>query len=222
MTMSDDTLRRRFERLHPPPELGPCPEQQSMIEAAAGRSSASERAAIADHVVGCAACAAELRVLRALHRDAREAVDGARGAPSPAPAARRFLRRLAWVGAAAAAAAAIAIAVARRAAERPQESILRAEAGEAIRSVLPPDASAPRDQVVLRWAGPRGARYDVTVVRQDLTPVASARAIHDASYRVEPSLLAGLAPGEPILWSVVAVLPDGRRLHSTTFVTRIR
>ena len=76
---------------------------------------------------------------------------------------------------------------------------------------------------LLRWtAGPEGTTYDLHVTDEDLEVLATARRIGEAEYLVDPEALAGLPPGEKVLWRVVAYLPDGGQVASRTFVTPVQ
>jgi hypothetical protein len=81
---------------------GACPGAEALAALAMGEGEPDERRAVADHVVACAACAADFRLLRELHHEALPA----------APRDRRPARR-AWLATAAAAAVGAVVLVPR-------------------------------------------------------------------------------------------------------------
>jgi hypothetical protein len=87
---------------------------------------------------------------------------------------------------------------------------------------VPEGRPLPRSQCVLRWSpGRPGSRYDVRVATEALEPVATGRGLGVAEYRVPDEALASLPGGTKLLWQVEALLPDGSRWTSPTFVVRI-
>lgn len=106
-----------------------CPAPERLTALAAGDLPAAERLALVDHLVGCADCAAELRLLRELEPWAADAGETI-AAPSPSTERARGGRRSTapWIAAAAAASIAVVCAVgwgraAHRGAERAQSNV---------------------------------------------------------------------------------------------------
>ncbi len=90
-----------------------------------------------------------------------------------------------------------------------------------LRSLVPADQLLPRDGCELLWEGIEGARYSVAVTDEQLTLLAQGVGLTEASYRLTPTALVHLAPGDKILWQVEATLPSGVRHSSQTFVARL-
>ena len=150
---------------------------------------------------------------------ARGGADGARPDPSraqpqaPDSGAVIALRPRRWRVLAAGLAAAAALAVVPTLLHRGPPDELRGAAASAIRAALPA-GRLPRAQFVLRWTPLANARYDVTVATRDLRVLHSAHALETPEVHVPQAALAGLQAGEPVIFLVVAVLPDGSRVTS--------
>jgi hypothetical protein len=129
-----------------------------------------------------------------------------------------------WVFAAAAAAAMLVIGLTVfqfSLQENRSTPIYRSDPSGVVESLIPSGSAVPKNEFVLKWSGPQGARYDVVVGDEDLRPLAEARMLEATDYRVSPEVLAGLPRGARILWRVVAELPDGRRVSSPTFANEV-
>jgi hypothetical protein len=99
----------------------------------------------------------------------------------------------------------------------------RASPGFIVESLVPADATLPREAFRLRWTpGPEGSRYRVRVTTEDLQVLATAADQTAAEYAVEPSVLSRLPDGATVLWQVDVSLPNGERLTSSTFITRVK
>ncbi len=179
-----------------------CPEPERIWDAAQGRTAPEAVAPLVDHLAGCATCAEAWRLATAL----REAPPRARPAPRRAP--------LAWAVAGALAAAAVTVLVLRPSGEAPTAIIYRAPEDARLQPLVD-RVALDRAAFVLRWSdsGP-GARYAVTLAREDLTVVAAASDVAASELRIDAGKLAGVADGTPLVWHVEAVLPDGSRLRS--------
>lgn len=81
--------------------------------------------------------------------------------------------------------------------------------------------SLPRDAFRLRWEGPQGARFDLRVTTEDLSPLATATDLSTPEYVVPPERLAALPSGARILWQVEARLVDGTLIRSETFIAAL-
>jgi len=140
MSPQDDDLRAVYSSL--PREAGPCPSPEELAALAIGDAPEAERARLADHVVACARCAADWRILSETHRES---------APQPA-------RGIRWLPIAAAAAvlAIVGFLVFRAVPERSEAVRGRATATEG--AVVPKAGSrldvAPRE---FSWTPPAGA-----------------------------------------------------------------
>lgn len=97
-------------------------------------------------------------------------------------------------------------------------------AGDAAKIQAAAGTSAlPTDAFDLRWSGgPADATYDIFVTTPQLEPVYQALDLTEAKHRVPKSALAELAPGDPLLWRVVAITPAGRKVHSGVFEVQVR
>jgi hypothetical protein len=114
----------------------------------------------------------------------------------------------------------LALPLAMRWRRDPGPPAMRAQDAPALRSLLPPAAALPRAACVLRWTD-LGARYSVSVLSKDLRPLAAADGLERPEYTVPAAALEPVPTGGEIVWSVEARWPDGRRLVSPTFVSRL-
>jgi hypothetical protein len=131
-----------------------CPDAETLAALALGEGGARERGAVADHVVTCAACAADFRLLRELHGEARR---------TPMPEVARASRRP-WLGAGLAAALTLGVGML---AFRPQGPTDEVRGGLA--STRPADAAVlEAPPVELAWPPELGARgYRVKLFQGD-------------------------------------------------------
>ena len=187
-----------------------CYRVETLWESATGRLARAENRAVVLHIAECASCATAWELAREL------APAGEVAERAPATSWRR------WVPAVAAAVLLAAVALWLWKPAEVREPIYRDTSGDWIVSELKADRSLERNDCTLRWsAGPEGTTYDVRVTTADLTPVAQGLDLSEPSFRVDPSSLASVSPGEVILWRVTARLPDGRKTASITFRTRV-
>ncbi len=188
-----------------------CPDPDRWWRAVRGELPPEATRGLVAHTLTCGACAEDWRLAR----------EAAMTLPLPdAPALPRpwseGLGAL-FAGAAAAAAVVVATTVAR-----PRPSAYREADAVVVRSRIPEGRPLPRSQCTLRWSpGPAGSHYALRVATEDLTLVAVARGLEVTEYRVPETALAALPAGAKLLWQVEAQSPDGTRLSSMTFVTRI-
>jgi hypothetical protein len=95
--------------------------------------------------------------------------------------------------------------------------------GFAVKSLVPPDAALPRDAFQLRWTpGPQGSRYQVRVTTEDLRVLAIGADLTAPEFTVEPAAFSRLPGGVRVFWQVDVSLPNGERLTSSTFITRVK
>jgi hypothetical protein len=229
MTLDEPQVRRlrdAFEALGEDARpTDDCPPAEQLWQAATGELSGSETREIGLHVVTCPACAESWRLA---HELVAEITSAERPAEQPIdegviPFPTRP-RRTTWVAWAATAAAAAALALVfllpvDRLLEGQITPSYRAPFDEPMRSLLPAGEPLSRDDCVLRWSGPDDAVYDVWVAREDLTVLATAQRLQTGQYRVPDAALAELPPDARLIWQVEAVLADGTRQVSRTFVT---
>ena len=57
---------------------------------------------------------------------------------------------------------------------------------------------------------------------EDLQVLATAADLTASEFEVEPAVLARLPSGARVLWQVDVSLPNGERLTSSTFITRVK
>jgi anti-sigma factor ChrR (cupin superfamily) len=168
-----------------------CPAPAEIWDLASGELDADRARAVALHVAGCRSC--------------REAAALAREVIPP----RSSSFPTAWWTAAAAAVAAVALgAWFLREPEPAVAPVFRLDAAPTIESL-----GAPGDPV-LRWTPIEGATYEVTLARADLTVLEVRGGLAVPELAVAPGIL---APGETLLWQVVARTADGRTIRSRTF-----
>ena len=216
MRVTDDDLRRLLADR--PRSRQACPPAEALAAAAAGERTGAEHEAVIDHLARCRDCAEEVRVLAPLGPWAEAAaaqIDPLRAQTAPL---RAWWRP--WPVWAAAAAVLLAVPLVARLQRASPPPEMRAQQAPALRSLLPETASLPRTACVLRWSD-LGARYSVSVLSNDLRPLASADGLERPEFAVPPDALATVPAGGGIVWSVEARWPDGRRLASPTFVTRL-
>jgi hypothetical protein len=107
--------------------------------------------------------------------------------------------------------------------DRATGDVVRDRPSVTIESQLAAGALLPRDDFRLRWTPAlEGSRYDARVTTEDLRLITTAAELTTAELVVAPALLAGLPPGTRVLWQVDAILPDGSRISSATFVATLR
>ncbi len=206
---NDESLRREFASLgaRAAPSAD-CPDPERIFIAVRGELDAAGVRALMDHTAGCGSCAEDWRLAREL----MESVPAA----APARGARRPVGWLALPAAAAVVAALSAILLG------PSHPRYRDGEVVLIRSLLDESRPLPRRSLVLRWTpGPKGSRYDVLVATSALAPLFSARSLEFAELVVPERNLAGLPSGARLLWRVEAMLPEGGRAASATFVARL-
>ena len=89
-------------------------------------------------------------------------------------------------------------------------------------SLLNEQESLRRENAVLRWsAGPQGTLYDVTVLDASLRVLDKTARLDANEYRIPPDKISGLKKDATLFWQVEALLQDGSRITSVTFVARL-
>lgn len=92
-----------------------------------------------------------------------------------------------------------------------------------IESLLAPEVEVDHADTLLRWRGPEGARFEVSVLRQDnLTQIFHVTGIAESQITLPATVLDTVPPGVVLLWRVEAVLDHGERIRSATFRMRVR
>jgi len=193
-----------------------CPTPEAIWAAVTEDADVESVRQLVEHTSTCPACAEEWRLGRGID-------EVSRGETAASATPRRRVFEPSWL----AAAASVAIALAaggylyQKWSSRDGSGIRSAPTVD-IRSLVPAEV-LPRERFVLRWSrGPEGARYAVRVVTENAEEIAVVEGLTEPEYLVEQEALRLLEPGAELLWRVQAILPDGRRIQSPTFITAIR
>ena len=101
------------------------------------------------------------------------------------------------------------------------EPIYRGVESRSITSALPPDATLPREQLVLRWNGVPGARYRVRVLTSDLEVLEESAETDVLEYRLSDETMRRVEAGSYILWQVEGRIPGDTVIVSPTFRVRV-
>jgi hypothetical protein len=192
-----------------------CPSAETIWESVEEKLDPQKNEEILIHLGECAACSAAWRLGNRLHAEETGASQEAEVIP---------FRPRQWIPLAAAAVIVVGIGlgVVQITTRQQPAPEYRTQEDRWLASELVPDQPLPRDACVLRWtAGPEGTSYDLTLTTEDLDPLGKAWRLESPEYRIDPQALDGLPPGGAILWRVTAHLPDGRRVSSRTFSTRL-
>jgi len=227
-----DRLRAAFaaaDEAGEAPRPDRCPSHAEIWAGVHGELSSSRLREVVEHLASCSSCAEAWRVAVMLERPAD--VVGAEGAAARVSADARPARRAPnlrprWrlYGTLAAAAAAVFAVVlgihGLRRGEAPPAVIAQrgspAEPQTAARWLTPSEATLPRDGARLRWSGPPGATYDLSVELVDQqgaakpVPIAAPRGLTATEYTLAARDLARLPAGAPLQAALTAHLPDGR------------
>lgn len=214
MTRENEHERLREAFVEAPPDTRPaksCPDPERIWAAVTGELPPPTFRELAAHAIDCAACSQAWALARDLAAGAE--LEGGQRAGS----------WKAWWGLAAAAAAVAVVALTLQSGRGPlplprEDPSFRAPTEEPVRSLLPPDTVLERNGCLLRWSGPEGARYDLTVSTEDLRVLVRADGLEASEYLVARDKLTAVPAGGRLVWQVEAVLEDGTRLASRSFV----
>jgi hypothetical protein len=191
---------------------------------------------VASHVAECHACSEAISFLEA-ERDAGDRED----AELPPEAAardeaalekllegstrrgRRVPRRgsRSWIGLAAGLVMAVGLGVWLRQRVEAPPAGYREPGSEAVRALVADGESLPRGDFMLRWAAPEGSRCDVLLFAEDLRLLAR-RSNVSSEWRVPAEALDAIPKGGRLFWQVDALLPDGSRTLSRTYLVTVR
>ncbi len=223
MTTNDELIRLRQAFAAPAgPALEPeaCPPSDRIWLAIRGELPPGELRTILDHIATCPACAEDWRIAMAFEEESRA------GAVVPAVPERvpSFVARFRpWL------VAAVMILAAAGVLRLNQPKVPDPEAGyrgdeTTVESLVPPDASKPRDQFILSWkAVPGATSYRLTVTEPStMTTLLVEEEIAATSYKVPESVLAPIPSGAKLLWQVFPAFPDGSHPGEPTFTVRVR
>jgi hypothetical protein len=210
----DEDLRRAFQALADS-SAGECSHEDldRIWLAVAGELPVAERQELVERLATEPACAEAWRVAHELRRNLPVAAVEQR---------RPAWRPPSWLTAAAIVLLATAVLLVSR--RGPSTDTEFRDAGRtAIESLVPSDAALPRSAFRLRWsAGPQDSRYQVRVTTEDLRPVATAGDLTRPELLIEAAQLAAVPEGSRVLWQVEVTQPNGERVLSPTFVTRVQ
>ena len=187
-----------------------CPDPDRIWSAVRGGRTPDEFGRLADHSATCAACALAWQL----------AEKGSSEIGRPQIQSDRRPWR-AWYGVAAAMlVAAVALAIQFRVSEpAPVTSSpeYRAPVEEAVRSELIEDVALQRNDCTLRWSGPAGATFNITIADENFGDVYRQTALTGSAFTIPPDALQAIPAGGVIVWQVEALLQDGTRKLSRTF-----
>jgi anti-sigma factor RsiW len=184
-----------------------CPDADRLWRAVIGELPPADRRVLVAHTAECPACAGAWRLGREM----------APRSPAGTATGRRW-PPLAWPVAAALVVAGGLFLYTRPVGERP---VYREPSAQAVRSLVPEDAPIPRGAFVLRWSGPEGARYDLSVLAEGLQPVHTARDLATTEHQVPEEALTGVPSGARLFWQVEVKPPEGGSYRSPTFLARL-
>ncbi len=179
----------------PPDRSAACPNAEVLAGLALGEGETDSRRALADHVVGCPACAADFRLLRELHREA----SGAR--PGGWVRSRRT-----WL-VAGLAAVLVGISLVPLLQREP------VDVRGPVASVTPPDGAVlEAPPAALAWQAVPGALgYRVKLFRGDSTPAWESGVVSDPTVSLPAEVRAGMGGGGSWYWTVESLGPVHRR-----------
>lgn len=199
--------------------LGDCPSPEALWAGAHGELGHHELRALLDHVSACADCAEDWRLAAELGKGAVKVAE--REEQRVATVSLQRIRPWAAALAAVLVLAIGGIVLTQIGGDR-QETVFREGGAGAVRSLVPEGEALSREQFELAWESVPGASsYEVVLSTGSLRELVTQR-VAEPRLRVSPEALAGVAPGETLLWQVHAVLPDGAARDSATFTVRVK
>jgi hypothetical protein len=217
---SDERLAEAFRALGDTHGTEEVPEdlRERIWLAVSGALPPEERRELVERTITDPGCAEVWRVASELWRASQASPAGGAAVPAPRPVTRWAPR---WLAVAAVLLLGTTIGVVSLLNRAPGDEF-RASSGFVVKSLLPTDVPLPRNAFRLRWTpGPEGSRYQIRVTTEDLRLLATAADLTAAEFAVEPAVLAGLSGGASVLWQVDVSLPNGERLTSPTFISRV-
>lgn len=212
-------LRAAFAQPDDPPHPDQCPADSDIWEAVHGKLPPSGLREIVEHLASCSACAESWRMALALERPTEVEATPAENLPPRLLVLRRRWWRVSG-GLAAAAAALFALVIGFHGGRRGEAPMVIAQRGAvetrtAVRWLTPDESTLPRSGARLRWLGPPGATYDLTVELIDErggtkpVPIAAARSLAATEYTVPGSELVKVPAGALLHVTLTVHLPDG-------------
>jgi hypothetical protein len=212
---ADEKLREAFQSLGATSREAPSPADLDQVwRALSGELPASERRELVERMASDPGLAESWRIAQELQRETPK--------KSAAGTARdvRFWRS--WVAAAAVLLVAVAAGIVVQLWQPSGGDTFRSSGRYVVESLVPPDATLPRDAFRLRWTpGPEGSRYQVRVTTDDLRVLTSVSDVTAPELLVGTDVLSSVASGARVFWQVDVTLPDGYTVQSQTFVVRV-
>ena len=207
------SLREVFQaNPHGVPPGPDCPGAERFWDAVAGNMEPAEKYRLIDHSATCSICAAAWQLAVQLRQHSGGELNML-PTKTPTPVwRRRVLTPLAGL------AASLLIFFLLLPSSPPP--IYRVDPSIHIQSLGA--AKLPRDSCRLRWSlqpESEHVRYRVQVSTASLTTVAIASDLTEPEYLIPESTLTHLPAGARLLWRVTAILPEGNRIQSETFVS---
>lgn len=226
---SDERLAEAFRAIEDPSADLSDDLRERVWLAVSGQLPADDRREIVERMAHDPACAEAWRIAHEMWTASRNAARAPEDRPSPVPdvgprplPGRAWTWTPQWLGAAAAVLLATTVGLVSLRDRQPGGEF-RTQDGPAVVSRLADDAALPRDAFRLHWVpGPQGARYRIRVTTEDLTVLVTADELTAPEYTVAATALAPVPPAGRVLWQVEVELPDGRRIASRTFGTRVQ
>jgi hypothetical protein len=221
----DQNLRKAFAALPVDARAdGTCPDSEHIWAAIEARIPVAERRRLVLHMADCPSCAEAWRLAVRMGATPpghwRVFVDRMReGIQGFTEAIWQHHRGLA---AAATAVVVVVVSVMFVNPEITGPGTTEIQGFRGIEAVVALDQPLSRQECWLRWSGVEGARYDLRVTNESLDVVATAQGLEETEYFLPEQDLAGVAPGERLLWLVEATLSSGERIPSRTFVSALR
>jgi hypothetical protein len=186
--------------------------------AVSGALSPEERRDLVERTATDPGCAEAWRVASEMWRASQARAVGGSAVAAPG-LTRRWTPR--WLAMAAALLLVSAIGVISLRNQRSGDEF-RASSGFIVESLVPADMALPRDAFRLRWTpGPEGSRYQLRATTEDLQVLATAADLTAPEFVIERAVLSGLPGGASVFWQVDVSQPNGERLTSSTFITRV-
>ncbi len=206
-----------------------CPSQAEIWAGVHGELSPGRLRDVVEHLASCSPCAEAWRIALILERpegaqgveETPAEVSAGASAASRAPRLQPSWRLYGRLAVAAAAVFAVVLVIHDlRRSEAPPAVIAQrggpAEPQAATRWLTPSEATLPRDGARLRWSGPPGATYELSVELVDEqgaakpVPIAAARGLTATEYALAARDLARLPAGASLRATLTTHLPDGQ------------
>ncbi len=198
---------------------GSCPNDDELWASASGELNPAANEAVILHLACCSECSSIWRLAREIlpsdHLSQPSVVSIESRNRSP------LWRRVLLPAAAAAVLIGVGLSSGLFLRNDPSSApVYRNQANDEEILAAPETRSLPRTACRLRWsAGPDGTRYDVIITDGELEILATVKGLGQPEYTLPEEEIPNST--RELFWRVTAHLPDGRKLSSETFTTRI-